>query len=122
ECVVTAKAVPFRCEYRLYRFRENAEAGLELLAVFAAESKCSVVVEQDGVVAVFVGAETADAIEIDDCGAMDAAEECGVEVLFEIGEAAAEQVRARADVQRGVVVGGLDPVDLREINKGNLSG
>ena len=40
-----------------------------------------------------------------------------VEVLFEFGDAAAQHVRSRADVQAGVVVGGFDPVDLGDVEE-----
>lgn len=104
------------------RLGKNSEAGLKLLSVLSAETERRIVVQKDGVVTVFVGAESTDAIEIDDGGAVDAAEQRRVEVLFKVREAATEQVRARADMQCGVVVGSFDPVDLGERDEIDLTG
>ena len=83
-----------------------------MLAMTSAQAEPDFVFEQNFVFAFFVEGQAADAIEIDDGGAVDAAEDGGVEVLFEFGYAAAQHVSAVADVQAGVVVCGFDPIDL----------
>ena len=56
--------------------------------------------------------DLAHAIQVDDRGAVHAEEALGIEPALELGHRLAQQVRRAADVERDVVVGGLDPVDL----------
>ena len=56
-------------------------------------------------------------IQIGDDRTVGADEFFFAEIAFEIGKRAAQDVRLRADVHAGVVAGGLDPVDIRNIQK-----
>ena len=93
----------------------------KLLAVAAAEAKPGFVFEEHLVVAVLIKREAADAIEVDDGRSVNAAKTGGVEILLEFGDAATQHVGSRACVQTCVIVGGLDPVDLRDVEEGNVS-
>ena len=59
--------------------------------------------------------DLADAVDVDDGGAVDAEEVAAVELRFDLLHGLTQQVRGGAGVQRHVVVGGFDPVDLRGV-------
>src|SRR6185437_11539803 len=100
---------------------ENSEAGLKLLAILSAEAESRVVVQKNSVVTVLIGPQAADAIEVNDGRPVDATEQRRVEVPLEIRQAATEQMRACAEVQRRIIVGSFDPVDLGERDKSDLA-
>ena len=56
--------------------------------------------------------QLADALDVDDVGAVDAEEQVGIELRLDRVHRLAEQVRVGADVELDVVAGRLDPVDL----------
>lgn len=80
----------------------EAPGGLELGAVEQVDDRISLEQRPD----------LAHALDVDQRAAVNADETVGVELRLELGERSAQQVRARADVQADVGVGGLDPVDL----------
>ena len=52
---------------------------------------------------------------------MDAAKSGGIEILLEFGDAATQHVGSRACVQACIVVGCLDPVDLGDVEEGDVT-
>lgn len=95
---------------------------MQLLSIASAQAESGLVFEEHFVLAVFAEGEAADAIEVDDGGAVDAAEDGWVQVLFELRDAAAQHVRALSYVEAGVVVGCFDPIDLGGFQERDLAG
>jgi len=65
--------------------------------------------------------DLADAVDVDDGGAVDAEEVAAVELLFDLIHRLAEEVGGGAGVQSHVVVGGFDPVDLGGVDDDRFS-
>jgi hypothetical protein len=60
--------------------------------------------------------DLADAVDVDDGGAVDAEEVAAAELRFDLLHRLPEQMRGGAGVEGDVVVGGFDPVDLRGVD------
>ena len=98
----------------LERLSQNS---LHLLPVAAAHLELRAVAQQDDVIAVVGGFEGGDAVQLYNRRAMDALELLRVELPFEVTHRLAQQMRGAAHVQPHVIIGGLDPVDLFDVDE-----
>src|SRR5215469_12545103 len=78
------------CGLLQLRGSSDSKTALQLFAIASAQSKASLVVKLDLVVAVGAESEAPNAIQIDDRGPVNAAKGGGIEILFEFGNAAAQ--------------------------------
>jgi hypothetical protein len=95
---------------------------LQLLAVAPAQSKPGSTVEQYVVFAIFSDFEASDTIEIHNGRTVNPAKSRLIKVLSKVRHAASNEVRPWSNVQTGVVVRSLDPIDLGDFQEQNLSG
>src|SRR6185312_4002872 len=93
---------------------------LQRLAKASAQTQASSSLQDHGVFAVIHKLQTADSIHVDDRRAVNAAERSRLQLLLEHSEAATQQVRVRTDVQAGVVVRSLDPIDIGKVHERDL--
>jgi len=91
-----------------------------MVAVGSADAERGSILQGDFAIAIGQGADAGDAIEADDCGAMNAEESCGLERAFEGIERLANQVRFRVDVNFRVAALGLNPVDVFDCDEAHL--
>ncbi len=59
---------------------------------------------------------------IDDAGTVNAAEHGLIQLPLEIGHPAAQEMRLRSHMQACVIVGGLDPINVRDFYEDDLAG
>ena len=78
-------------------------------------------IEEHVVVTIGVQLESAHAIEVDNCGAMDPAKDSRVQFPIEIREAASQKMGFSAHMQARIIIGGFDPVDVGRLEEGNSS-
>jgi len=99
----------------LQGFREEV---FEAAAEIAGKGKALAGVEDDDVIAVGGGLKFADAIEVNERGAVDAGEAGGGEASFERRKRFAEhEALLVGEVEHAVVVGGFDPDDVAVLEK-----
>ena len=68
--------------------------------------------EEDLVFAVAIGLDRTDPGEVHNDGSVNSAKHIRIEVLFQFRHTATHQMSFGLDVQAGVVIRGLDPVDV----------
>src|SRR5712672_1630435 len=101
--------------------RADTQPALQAPAKSAAQSQSRSGLQHHLVFAVVLGFQALDPLEVDDRRTMDAAELLRVELALELDEAAAQHVCSRADVKACVIVGGLDPVDVCDLDEQHLA-
>src|SRR6202008_3450192 len=87
-------------------------ASRNFLTITAAQPEPSAIGEREFVFPIAVEAQLSYTIQVDDGRAMDAAEPGRIKVGFQFVHATAHEVNFRADVQRGIVVGCFDPINV----------
>src|SRR5271168_91381 len=102
--------------YRAFRISlactVEIHAGLQLLPITPAHAQAGSVVEQHVVFPILVQLETANAIQPNDGRTVNPAEDRLIQLLVEFRHATPQKVRLRTNMQAGVVIRCLDPVDL----------
>src|SRR5215204_5961359 len=93
------------------------ETFLKAPAESSAQPQSFAGLQDDLVVAFRVELEGANPVEVHDDGAMDADESRSAQIDLELRQGPAKEVRGAAHVETGVVAGGLDPVDVRDIDE-----
>jgi len=97
------------------------ETFLKALAESSAQPQSFAGLQDDLVVAFRVELEGANPVEVHDDGAVDADESRSAQIDLELRQGPAKEVLGAADVETGVVAGGLDPVDVRDIDEEYLA-
>ena len=91
---------------------ETAREFFDGVVLVAAEAQFAAVFHDDEVAAAEPGLDLLHEIDVDDGGAVDAEEPCGIELLFEALESLADFEGALACVEASVVAEGFDALDL----------
>ena len=92
---------------------QPAQPILQALAKAAAQFEADLGVQHDLVLAAFLQLESPHPFEVDNDRAVDAEERASVQVLLEILDGPAHDVRGAAQVQARIVSRGFDPIDFR---------
>ena len=85
------------------------EFSLKLRPIPAADRDGRTVMEKG---LVFARLQRAHAREVDNCGSVNAAKHIRIEVRFQFRHTTSQQMRFRPDVQTGIIIRGLDPIDV----------
>src|ERR1700730_11186435 len=86
-----------------------------------AQPESGSIIGQDLVLSINPELQASDSVEVHDGRTVNAAEHGLVQFLVEFHHAAAQQMCSRSDVQAGVVIRRLDPINLRDIHERDLS-
>ena len=95
---------------------------LKLSAITPADRKRASVVKKNFVFAIAVKLKGAHPREVHNGGPVDAAKDTLIEILFEFGHTAAQQMGSGSDVEARIVICGPDPVNLGGLEKQDLAG
>src|ERR1700733_14971443 len=86
--------------------KTESEACLEWLAITPAQPEASSTFKQYSVVSIFIEFQASDAAEVHDSGPMNAEKQVRIQILFQFCDAAPEEMRSRANVQRNIIISG----------------
>src|SRR5436189_4343154 len=93
-------------------YSRAAQSALELASSRAAETQLRAIVEDEHGVTAKQRMHLLHAVDVHYRGAMHAYEAIGIKIGFDLSHAAPQQVRLSGRVQRHVVIGRFDPVDV----------
>src|ERR1700716_3325408 len=92
-----------------------------MLAVTPAQSESGSIVEHNLVLSIHAELQALDAVEVDNSRTVNATKHRLVQFLIEFCHAAAQQMCSGSDVQAGVVICRLDPINLKEFHERDLT-